>query len=129
MNFYSNLIIFSLTNPPFEGKLTSFVAVLAQIRCMGGSRPRLYYFKVNISLSRRFMKPVMGIMDKFLLQPYHFSPANPHFTAKGSSGGIIWKRQYGGHATYVDKLDTSISWTHFFGPRPKQKYQKLATVP
>ena len=30
MNFYSNLTIFNESSPHFEGKLTSFVAVLAQ---------------------------------------------------------------------------------------------------
>ena len=47
MNFYSNLTIFYLTSPHFEGKLTSFVAILAQNRCVCGSRPELYYSKGN----------------------------------------------------------------------------------
>ena len=48
MNFYSNLTIISPTNPNFEGKLISFVAILAQNTCVCGCRPGLYYSKVNI---------------------------------------------------------------------------------
>ena len=59
MNFYSNLIIFYQTGPYFGGKLTSFVAVLAQNTFVCGCRRVLYYFKVNISLLGRFTKPGM----------------------------------------------------------------------
>ena len=72
MDFYSKIIIFYQTGPHFGGKLTSFVAILAQNTCVCGFRPVLYYFKVNISLLERFMKPGMGIVDGFLLQPHHF---------------------------------------------------------
>ena len=85
MNFYSNLIIFSLTNPHFEGKLTSFVAVLVQSRCVCGYRPRLYYSTVNIGWLGRFMKPGMGIMVNFPVQPHHFCKASPHFGGKWTS--------------------------------------------
>ena len=72
MDFYSNLTIFYETSPHFEGKWTRFVAVLAQNTRVCGCRPELYYSKVNIGLLGRFMKPGMGIIDNFLVQPHHF---------------------------------------------------------
>ena len=75
MDFYSNLIIFYQTGPHFGGKLTSFVAVLAQNPIACGRRLVLYYSKVNISVLESFMKTGMGIMDKLLLQIQHFLPS------------------------------------------------------
>ena len=40
--------------------------------CVCGCRPVLYYSKITIILLGRFMKPGMGIMDQFVLQPHHF---------------------------------------------------------
>ena len=86
MDFYSNLIIFYQSGPIcFGGKLTSFVAILTKNTCVCGCRPVLYYFKVNVSLLERFMKPGMGIIDNFLLQPRHFYQANPNFGGKSTS--------------------------------------------
>ena len=79
MDFYSNLIIFYQTGPHFGGKLISFVAILAKNTCVCGCRPVLYYFKVNISLLEMFMKPGMGIIDNFLLQPRHFVPSQTQY--------------------------------------------------
>ena len=80
MDFYSNLAIFYQTSLRFGGRLTSCVAVLDQNTCVWDCRPVLYYFKVNISLLERFMKPGMGIMAKFLLQRHHFPPSHsPQF--------------------------------------------------
>ena len=53
----SNFSIFYQISPHVGGKLTSFVAVLAQNTCVWGCRPMLYYSKVNIILLERFMKP------------------------------------------------------------------------
>ena len=73
MGFYSNLTIFYQTSPHFEGKWTSFVAVLTQNTYVCGCRPELYYPKVNIGyLLGRFMKPGMGIMDNLPVQPHYF---------------------------------------------------------
>ena len=72
IDFYSNLAIFSQTSHHFGGKLTSFVAVLAQNTIECGCRPVLYYFKINISLLERFIEPRMVIMDECVLQPHHF---------------------------------------------------------
>ena len=85
MDFYSNLTIFSQTSPHFGGKLTSFVTVLAQNTHVRGCRPVLYYLKVNISSLGRFLKPVMGIMDKCLLQPRHFLSSQSPFWRKTTS--------------------------------------------
>ena len=85
MNFYSNLIIFSLANPNFEGKLTSFVAIPAQNRCVCGYRPGLYYSKVNIGWLGRFMKPGMATMVNFPVQPHHFLQSQPSFWWKWTS--------------------------------------------
>ena len=40
--------------------------------CKYGCRLVLYHLNLNISLVSRFVKPGMGIIDGFLLQPYHF---------------------------------------------------------
>ena len=82
MYFYSNLIIFYQTGPHFGGKLTSCVAILAKNTCVCGCRPVLYYCKVNIIILERFMKPEMGIIDNFLLQPRHFLPSQSQFWRK-----------------------------------------------
>ena len=65
--------------PRFGWKMTSFVAILAKNTYVCGYRPVLYYFNVNIGLLERFMKPGMGIIDKFLLQPCHFLPSQSQF--------------------------------------------------
>ena len=62
--------------------MTSFVAVLAKNTHVCGCRPVLYYFKVNISLLKRFIKPVMVIMDRCVLQPHYFLPRKPPFWRK-----------------------------------------------
>ena len=58
---------------------------LAKKTCMCGCRLALYCSKVNISSLKRFMKPGMGIIDTYLLQPYHFLLASPHFEGTLSS--------------------------------------------
>ena len=68
----SNLTIFYKASPHFGGKWTSFVAVMAQNTYVYDCRLILYQFEFNISLLSRFMKPRVGIMDEFLLQPHHF---------------------------------------------------------
>ena len=73
---------FISNSPIFGGKLTSFVAVLAQNTCVCGCRPGLYYSKVNIGWLERFMKPGMGIMDNFPVQPHHFLQSQPSFWRK-----------------------------------------------
>ena len=59
-------------SPRFGGKWASFVAVMAQNTCVYDCRLILYHFKFNISLLSRLMKPMMRIIDEFLLQPHHF---------------------------------------------------------
>ena len=71
-HFYQN-------SPHFGGKLTGFVAVLAQNICVCGCRSGLYYFKVNIGWLGRFMKPGMGIIYNFSGQPHHFLPSQSPF--------------------------------------------------
>ena len=79
MDFYCNLTIFYETSPHFEGKWTRFVAVLAQDTCVYGYRTILYYSKVNLGWLGRFMRPQMGIMDNFPVQPHHFLQSQPSF--------------------------------------------------
>ena len=74
MDFYSNLNIFYQTSPNFEGKLTSFVPILAKNTCVCGCKPVIDYSKLNTSLLERFMKPGIETIDTFLLQPHHFLP-------------------------------------------------------
>ena len=65
--------------------MTSFVAVLAKNTHVCGCRPVLYYFKVNISLSERFIEPLMVIMDQCVLQPHYFLPRKSPFGGKSTS--------------------------------------------
>ena len=67
MGFKSNLAIFYKASPHFGGELTSVVAVLARNTCGYGCRLVIYQFKFNISSISRFMKPGLGIIDRFLL--------------------------------------------------------------
>ena len=46
------------------------------------------------------MRPGMRIMDTFILKPYYFPPANPHFRAEVSPGWMLWKYQYEGHGEF-----------------------------
>ena len=85
MDSYSNLTLFCQNSPYFGGKLTSFVAFLAQNTCVYGYRPILHYYKVNISLLGRFTKPKMGIMNIFYSNLTVFYQANPHFGGKPPS--------------------------------------------
>ena len=64
--------IFYKANPHSGGKPTCFVAGLAQNTCVYGYRLVLYHLNFNISLLSRFVKPMRGIVDEFLLQPHHF---------------------------------------------------------
>ena len=80
--FQSNLTIFCKASPHFGQKWTSFVAILAQNTCLCGCRLILYQFKFNISLLSRFMKPTIGIIDEFLLQPHHFLSNKSPFRRK-----------------------------------------------
>ena len=79
MNFYSNLTISYQIGPNFGGKLTSFVAVLAQNPYVCACRRGLYYYKANIGSLGRFVKPGMGITDSFLPQPHRFLPGRSLF--------------------------------------------------
>ena len=115
MEFYSNLTIFCQISPHFWGKLTRFVAVLGQNTCVCDCKPVLCTSKVNNNLWRRFMKAGMEIMDILLLQSCHFPPANPHFRAKVSCGGIILKCQCGGHTelfTGPPRTHVPLLWTN-----------------
>ena len=71
-NFPVQPIIYYKASSHLGGKWTSFVAVMAQNTCVDDCRLTLYQFKINIHLLSRFMKPRVGIMDDFLLQPHHF---------------------------------------------------------
>ena len=64
---------------PFWWKIDYFVTVLAQNSYVCGCRPVLYYYKVNVRLLGRFMKPGMGIMNKFLLKLHNFLPSRSPF--------------------------------------------------
>ena len=68
----SNLTIIYQANPRFGGKMTSFVAVLVQNTCVYYCRPVLHHLNFNVSLLSRFVKPGIGIIDGFLLQPHCF---------------------------------------------------------
>ena len=57
MDFYPNITMNYQTSLHFEGNLTSFVAVMAQNMCVCDCRLGLQYFKVNIGLLGRFLKP------------------------------------------------------------------------
>ena len=59
--------------PIFEEKWTRFVAILTQQTGVCGFRPGTKYFKVNICWLERFMKPAMGIINKFPVQLSSFS--------------------------------------------------------
>ena len=82
IQFHSNLTIYYQTSPYFGGNLTSFVAVLDQNTCVQGSRSLLQYSEVIIILLGRFMKPGMGIIDKFQVQPHHFLQSQSPFLRK-----------------------------------------------
>ena len=70
--FLAHLTNFYQANPSFGGKPTSSVAVLAQNTCVYGRRLVLYHLNFNIISLSRFMKPGMGIIVWFLLQPHQF---------------------------------------------------------
>ena len=55
---------------------------MAQNTCVYGCRLVLYQFKFNISSLSRFMKPRMGIIDGFLLQPRNFLSKKSPFWRK-----------------------------------------------
>ena len=55
------------------------VTILAKTLRICCCRPVLQYLKFNINLLGRSMKPVIGIKDKFLLQPLHFLPSQSLF--------------------------------------------------
>ena len=76
---------FCKASPHFGGKWTSFVAILTQNTWVYGCRLILDQFKYNISLLSRFMKPMMEIIDEFLLQPQHFLSSKSQFWRKMNS--------------------------------------------
>ena len=82
MDVYSNLAIFYQTSPHFGEKWTSCVAILAQNTWVCGRKPVIYYYKVNISLLGRFMKPGLATKDRFLVQSCHFLPVRSPFWRK-----------------------------------------------
>ena len=82
MIFYSNLVIFYHANPHVGGKLTSFVAGLAQNTCVYGCRLVLYHLNFNISSWERFTKTGREIIGGFLSKFAIFYKANPRFWGK-----------------------------------------------
>ena len=66
----------------FWRKRTSCVAVLGQNTCVYCCRLVLYHLNFNISSISTFMQPGRGIMDGYLLQPYHFLPNQSLFLRK-----------------------------------------------
>lgn len=61
------------------------MAVLAQNTHGCGCRPGLKYSKDIISVSERFMKPGMGIMDIFILKSHQFQTRQSHIEEKTTS--------------------------------------------
>ena len=72
MDFWSKLTIFYQANPHLGAKLSSYVAVLSKNMHVYGCRLVLYHSKVNASSWLMFMMPEVGIIDGFIVQPYHF---------------------------------------------------------
>ena len=93
--FLSQPCQFLLSKSPFSRKIKCLwgYVLLKRYVCMCGSRLTLYYSKVNISSLKWFMKPVMGIIDLYLLQPYYFLPASPHFEGKLSSCWPVFRQK------------------------------------
>ena len=59
-------LFFYQNRPHFGGKLTSFVADLAQITCVCGCKSVLHYSKVKKNSLGRFKKPEIGMIDSYL---------------------------------------------------------------
>ena len=84
-DFYSTLAIFHQANPRFGGKPTSFVAILAPNTRVYGCRLVLHPLNFNNISLWRFVKPGLGIIDRFYSNIIIFYQNNPHFRGKLTS--------------------------------------------
>ena len=85
MDFYSNLTLLYQNSSHVGGKLTSGVAVLAQNTHVCVCRQMLHYYSVNIVLLGEVMKPVVGMIDIFILQLLSFLQSPYRFWKKTDS--------------------------------------------